>query len=343
MDITEKDVKRFSAIALILGLIVLAFIILMPIMISIVGGLILAYIFYPIYKKVYKIFGERNTSALAVGVMVILVIFIPLWFLVPIAMQQIFDIFNFAQKLNVGNFVQTLFPTSSAQLQVTVTTMITSFIGKITTGSLTGLTTFVLDLPTVLLHFTVVIFVFFFAMRDSDKLKAYVSDLSPLKKEKGQLLAKQFKGITNSLIYGHVIIGIIQGLLTGAGLLFFGVPRALLLTLFAVIASILPVVGAWLIWIPVAVYMFTLGNTTNAVIFTLYCLLIVSTIDNILRPYLVSKRTKSSSAIVLIGMIGGLLVFGFLGLIIGPLILEYVVLFLEAYKDRTLKDMFVSD
>lgn len=343
MAIRDKDVKRYSAVALIIFIIVVAFLVIKPILLSIFGGLILAYVFYPMYQRIYRLFGERTTAALAVSLLIVIVIFIPLWFFMPIVIRQIFDAFTFMQTLDVASFVKTVFPSLSPKIQIDITTSIISLIGKISSGSLGALTGFLLNLSTVLLHFAVILFVFFFAMRDADKLKVYVSELSPLKKEKGTLLANQFKQITSSLIYGNFIIGIIQGVLTGIGLIVFGVPNALLLTLIAVFASILPVVGPWAVWIPAAVYLFSTGQTSMAIGFAVYSVLLVSTIDNILRPYFVARKTKSASVVVLVGMIGGLLAFGIAGLLIGPLILEYVVLFLEAYKNKALADMFESE
>ena len=135
-------------------------------------------------------------------------------------------------------------------------------------------------------------------------------------------------------------MGVIQGIATGFGLIIFGVPNALILTFLAIFASILPMVGPWFIWVPVAIYLFVTGNAGAAIGFGLYSAIFVSSIDNILRPYIVSRKTGTSSVIVLIGMIGGLFLFGILGIILGPLILSYLILFLKAYKDKTLSDMF---
>ena len=343
MVIKEKDVKRYSAIALILILVVVAFLVVQPILLSIIAGLILAYIFYPLFKSAFYVLRERNTAAFAVCILIVLILFLPIWFLLPIIVRQLFDVFNFLQTIDVAAFVRAVLPTTSAQLQVDLTTTIVSLIGKVSTYALGSLTNFLLNLPTVLLHFAVIVFVFFFALRDAQKLKLFVSELSPLRKEKLSFFGNQFKLITNSVLYGHLIIGIVQGVLTGIGLLIFGVPRALLLTIFAIFAAILPVVGAWLVWIPAVIYMISIGHTGAGIGFAIYSILIVSTVDNIMRPYMVSRNTKSSSVIVLIGMIGGLAVFGIVGLIIGPLVLEYLVLFMEAYKNKTLTDIFESE
>lgn len=343
MVIKERDVKRYSAIGLVLILIVVAFIVIKPILLSIAAGLVLAYIFHPLFKAAFYVLREKNTAAFAVCILIVLILFIPIWFLLPIIVRQMFDVFNFLQTLDVAAFVRTILPTTSAQIQVDLTTTLVSLIGKVSTYSLTSLTDFLLNLPTVLLHFAVIVFVFFFALRDAQKLKQFAVELSPLRRDKLSYFAHQFKQITNSVIYGNFIIGIVQGVLTGVGLLIFGVPRALLLTILAIFAAILPVVGAWLVWIPAAVYLIVSGNVGAGVGFAIYCALIVSTIDNIMRPYLVARNTKSSSVVVLIGMIGGLAVFGVVGLVIGPLVLEYLILFLEAYKNKTLTDLFESE
>lgn len=340
MPVSSDRVKKFSAIFLIVVIFSLAVIILWPIAMSIVIGLLLAYVCDPLYKRLLKVVKERNSAALLVGLVLALIIFIPIWFLTPIVIQQLFDMFTFLQTLDVGSFVQQVMPGASTQVQIDTTNLIITIISKTTAGVIGTAGGVLLDIPTVLLHCAVVLFVFYFALRDSDYLKKYVSDLSPLRKDKERLLKDQFKEITNSILYGQVIIGILQGVATGIGLLVFGVPKALLLTFFAIIASIIPIVGPWLVWMPAAVYLFSTGNTAMAVGFTIYCILFVSTIDNIVRPYLVSRKTKSSSGVVLIGMIGGLIVFGPLGLIIGPLVLEYVILFLDAYKNNALADMF---
>lgn len=343
MPLKHMELRRFSGLALILVLLILAFLVIKPIILSIVTGLILAYAFNPIYLKVKKIIREKNTAALTVGLAASLIIFIPLWFLIPLLIQQIFNAFNTLQALDVGGFVRKVVPVSNVQLQSDITNAIINFISQVTSVSLSALKDFLFNIPTLLLHLSVVIFVFFFALRDQDKLKEFISEISPIKKEKQKILVKQFKDMTSSIVFGYIVVGVIQGIATGIGLLLFGVPTPLLLTIFAIFAAVIPLVGPWLIWVPAAIYLLYNSTTTAAILFALYNGIFVSFIDNVLRPYIVAKRTHTSSVIVLVGMIGGLFVFGILGIILGPLILSYVLLLIEAYKNRTLSDMFHSE
>ena len=340
MVMTSIGMRRFVVFSLIILLLVLAFIVIKPIFMSIASGLLLAYIFLPLYKRANKIIKEKNTASLVICALLILIVIVPLWFIIPLAIKQTFDFFNVVQGINIKSTIEKIFLTSDLQFQQEVTTSIITFVGKVTTSSLNALINLFLDLPSILLHVAVVLFVFFFTMRDHEKLKKYISELSPIKKEKEQILSNNFRAITSSIVYGYVITGLIQGLATGIGLFIFGVPRALILTLFAIFASIFPLFGPWLVWVPVAIYLFIKGNTAVAIGFTLYSALFVSLIDNFLRPYIVSRRTGISPVIVLVGMIGGLLVFGILGILFGPLILSYLILLLTAYKDKTLSEMF---
>ena len=342
MAISNKDIRRVfvSLILLLLG--VVAFLIVRPILLSIFAGLILAYIFSPIYKIVYRTIHARNTAATIICLLVGLMIIVPLLFTIPAIVQQVFDLFDLSQNIDFSQVVSKLFPSSSAEFQEKLTTIIIQFTGNIASTIFSYFICLLQSLPSLLLNLAVVLFVFFFSLRDQESLREFVSGISPFRKDKETILVTRFKDITSSIIYGYIIVGILQGLALGLGLLIFGVNNSLTLTILGIFASMLPMIGPWFIWIPVTIGMLISGNVGMATIFAVYCIFFVSTIDNILRPYIVSRRTGVSSVVVLVGMIGGLVVFNVMGLILGPLILAYLVLFLKAYKDGTLSDMFSS-
>lgn len=340
MAFNDKSVTKISSIILLSALVIAAFFILKPILLSIVAGLLLAYIVNPLYKKLLPNVRNKTLTALVVSLVVIIVIVIPLWFVVPIVIRQVFDMFGFLRTLDVGNVLTFLFPKAPTQFLAEANAISSGFITDVSTSTLNYLLDFILNTPSLLLQLSVVIFVFFFTLKDQDKLRSYVSELSPLKKSQSDILVSEFREITSSIIYGFLIIGIIQGITTGIGLFVFGVPRALLLTFLAIFFSIFPLIGPWLIWIPASLFLFAQSNSVVAIGFIVYNILIVSSIDNILRPYIVSRRSSISPVVALVGMIGGLIVFGFLGLILGPLILAYLIIFLTAYKNKQLSSMF---
>ncbi len=254
--------------------------------------------------------------------------------------NQIFEFFKYSKDLNIQEIIKILFPAAPDSFLIQMTVTFDNLISQITSTVLNTLVNLLIDIPKILFNLVIVAFVFFFALRDSDKLSEFASALSPLNKNQEKKVVQQFKDITNSVVYGQVIIGFVQGLTAGLGFLIFGIPHALLFAAMAIMLSIIPLIGPFIIWVPALIYLFIQGNTLSAVIFLIYNIVIVSNIDNILRIYILSKRTNLSTVIVLIGMIGGLFIFGILGLIIGPLLLAYFITFLHAYKDNTLSSLF---
>ena len=335
----EKISQRIIVIVFLAGLFLLALMVVWPIIISILAGLILAYMLNPLYLIVLKVVREKNISALIIVLLLLFLIFLPIWFLFPVIVKQVFEAYSFMQKVDLFGFLKPILPQASSNDTLA---LLNTFMSNSISSIFSKFSQILLDLPNLLLKLTVTLFVFFFAMRDSNKLKEYARGISPFSSELEKRLSTQFKEITNSVIYGHIIVGILQGILTGIGLLIFGVPNVLLLTAIAVLASVLPIIGAWLVWIPAGIYLLTSGHTGAGIGLMIYGAVFISWVDNVIRPYIVSRRTNLSSGIVLIGMIGGLMVFGVLGLVLGPLILAYVIVILDAYKDKKLSELFTG-
>jgi len=339
MTFTEKDSKRIAIILLLAVLLILSFLVIRPVLMSIIGGLILAYVFYPVHKRLVKYVKYPTLSASIITILVIIAILVPLWFLAPIIVQKVFELFQISQNFDSTALLNKIFPGSN-QLVTQASLAINNSVGKVSSLIVNTLISFLVNFALVSLHILLVGFVFFFALRDEQDLRDFASGLSPLQKTQEKKLVKQFKDITNSIIYGQIIIGLIQGLLAGVALWLFGVPNVLVFTIVALILSIIPVIGPGFLYVPITFYLVVVGSPFTAAGYFLFNLLIVSTIDNVLRIHIVSRNSEISQVIALIGMVGGLLIFGILGLILGPLILAYLITFLRAYKDKTLPSFF---
>ena len=339
--IDEKLFKKIATIVLIAVLVFLTFLILKPILLSTIFGLILAFMFYPIYKKLRRVVKNKNVSALIICVALIVIILLPIFLLIPVVIEQSFEVYTSFQKADVLSPFKKLIPNflASQELSRDLTVSVNSFIGNITSSFLNNFTEILLNSPRIFLHIILILFVFFFGLRDGNKLVSYIQDISPLSKESEEKVFKQFKDITQSVIFGQFIVGLVQGVITGIGLFIFGVPNALLLTLLATLVGVFPIIGPWLVWVPVDIYLFLTGRTTAGIGFLIFGLVIISWVDNLVRPYIVSKKTKINPAIILVSMLGGLLMFGILGIILGPLIISYLLLLLEFYRKKKSKGL----
>ena len=339
----DEYFKKIMTSIILIVLIVLTFLLLKPILLSIIVGIILAYILSPIYNWLYKKIKSKNLSASIICLFLIILIIIPFWFLTPIIVNQSLRLYIAVQQIDVVTPLKLIFPSFfiSDSFTEEVAGMIHSFLVKMANYLVNSFTNLILNFPTLFLRALVVFFTFYFVIRDKEELLEYIKGLLPFSKEVEKKLFDSSKGITSAVIYGQVIVGILQGMIVGVGFIIFQVPNAFLLTILAAMISILPLLGPYLVWVPVVIYLFIAGNTFSAIGVSLFGL-ISSIIDNFLRPLIVSRRTKLHSSVVLIGMVGGLFMFGVLGLILGPLILAYMLIILELYRNKKGPGMFTE-
>ncbi len=340
----QNYIKRITTGVILLALLVLSYFVIKPFILSVLFGIFLAFIFTPAYKKLLKYIKYKNLSTSIICILLAAIIIVPLWFLTPMLLTQSINLFRGSLQIDFITPLSNAFPTlfSYETFSTEIASVIHSFITKVTNSMMNMFSNLILDFPTLFLHFLVLVFTFFFVLRDGDKLVSYIQSLLPFPKEVEAKLFKSSKDITFSVLYGQVVLGILQGLIVGLAFFIFGVPNALLFMLLACLAGIFPIIGTLIIWLPVAVYMMVTNGLFQAlgiVVFGIFSTIL----ENIIKPIFISKRTSLHSAIILIGMVGGIFVFGILGVILGPLILAYLLIVLEIYRDKRLPGVFINE
>jgi len=336
----KNNFKEITNYVLIAGLFILAAVVIYPIIYSIIYGILFAYIFYPLHRFLTRKIKNEFLSSLfiCIGLILIIVGIFALTF--GVIFRESINFFLFLQKADLAQIFRNILPAfiSSSTVSDSVASSLNTYISGLIANYIHNFTAALSDLPSILIQLSVVIFTFFFGLKDGRKAIEYIKSLSLFKKETEEKFFKQFRDITSSVLIGHIVVGVIQGLMAGLGYFVFGVPNAILLTVVTVIAAIIPVVGPWLVWVPVDIYLFGTGNTSAGLGLLIYGLVIISWIDNVIRSMIVSRKTQLNTGIVMIGMFGGLFAFGFIGLIIGPLILAYVLLVIEVLRKSTVSE-----
>jgi len=340
---TREAFRDLLNYILVVGLFILAFIIIKPIAFPILYGLLLAYILYPIYKFILKKVKNKNFAASIMCFSSLVVLGVIVSLILGTIFNQVIQFYLNLQKVNLGAVIKKpltdllISPEIAGTISSAIQTSLSSFLAKFT--SIIGET--IVNFPVILLQTFVFFLIFYFSLRDGEDAFEYIKSLSPLKKEIQVKFSKNFKDITNSVLLGQIVVGILQGLIAGIGYFIFGVPNALLLTILTILIGVIPIIGPWLVWIPVDIYLFVANRPGAGMGLFIYGMLLINWVDTIVRPMIVSRRTQINPGIILVGMIGGLFVFGLLGLIIGPLILAYVLLVLEIYRKQSIGDSLI--
>ena len=179
-----------------------------------------------------------------------------------------------------------------------------------------------------LVSFFLMLFLLFFLLRDGQSMLMHLMRLVPMDAERRGRLLHYLSDVTRAVIFGHALTAVIQGTLVGVGFAIAGLPSPVVFAVFAAIAAFIPAAGTGLVLVPAVIYLAATGQWGWAVFMAVWTA-IVSASDNLLRPYLTRQRASVSTLTVFVGVIGGVAAFGFIGSLIGPVVVALIVALLR--------------
>jgi predicted PurR-regulated permease PerM len=317
--------------------------ILWPFMGAVLWAVAIAIVFEPVHARVREQTGQRATLAsLLTLALIVLIVILPLILVGSAVVQEAAAAVqkirggqvNFGQYLQmvvaalpewVRNLLDRLGLMNLAALQQQLASLLAGS-GQFITTHLLGLGQNTLDFVVALF---VMLYLLFFLLRDGRTLSHQIAQTLPLRPEHAQRLLAQFVTVVRATVKGNIVIAVVQGVLGGVAFAVMGLPGALLWGTLMSLLSLLPAVGAALVWGPVAAYMLFTGQVWSAVGLTLWGVLAIGLVDNVLRPILVGRDTRLPDYLVLVTTLGGIAVFGINGFVIGPVI---AAMFLVAWN-----------
>ena len=178
------------------------------------------------------------------------------------------------------------------------------------------------------------LFFLFFLLRDGDAARQLTASLVPLQAEDTDKLLSRLSDLIYAVVAGRFVIAALQGTLAGVAYWLLGVPGSLLWGVLTALLCLVPAFGAFIAWIPVAIYLGLAGSWTKALILSLWGGLVVSNVDNVLYPMLVGRRTSLHTAVIFVAIFGGVALLGLSGFVLGPVAVAAAMLLLQAWKTR---------
>ena len=338
---TNLENKSFL---LLLALVSVAFVaILLPFYGAVFWGTVLAIIFQPVQRRFEARFNQRRGAAAAVTLLIILIIVIlPLSLLAGALVQEGSNIYQRISSgtLDFGGYLEQVInalPTFARELLERFgLTDLAGVQEGISEYAMTGsqyLATKAFSIGQntfqFLISFAIMLYLLFFLLRDGRQVASAVRRAIPLGEIYKQHLLSKFTTVVKATVKGNIAVAAIQGALGGFIFWVLGLQGALLWGVLMAVLSLLPAVGASLIWGPVAIYFLATGAIWEAAVLTAFGAIVIGLADNVLRPILVGKDTKLPDYVILISTLGGPALFGLNGFVIGPLI---AALFIAAWS-----------
>ncbi len=308
--------------------------ILWPFFGAVLWGIILAIVFGPLYRRLSRSMRQRRTlAALATVVIILVMVILPVALLAALLLQEGVSTYERIQSgdLNVGRYFQQVFNALPAWVTDLLDRVGLTSLGVVQerlSASLTKSVQFVaaqaLNLGQNALSFIVSLFIMlyllFFLLRDGDGLSRRLKGAVPLHPDQLRNLAGRFTTVIRATVKGSIVVAVVQGALGALILWLLGVNAPVLWGASMAVLSLLPAVGAAVVWLPVAIYFLVTGLMWKGLVLIAFGVLVIGLVDNILRPILVGKDTRMPDYVVLISTLGGIAIFGLNGFVIGPVI-----------------------
>ena len=351
-DVNEKILKlhHIPAYFLIFALVVtfyFLFVSLQPFFTVIVFAGVLAAAFYPIYRRI--LLGVKHSALAAVlsCIIVTLIIVIPLVIIFFLLASEAVNAYTSIQikvnsgffdpilKWKPGSFVYDAYRHYFPDLRlsdVDLSAQITTFAQTVSTFLIEQTQAFVSGIFGFLISFLIMAVTLFYFFKDGDHIAQRILELSPLPIKYEKRLLTHLHRMTKATLYGTFLTAIIQGVVGGVGFAIAGVEQPVLWGSVMAFFALLPYVGTGFVWLPASIILLATGHTGSAIFLFLWGVLIVGTIDNFLRPYFVGKGIITNSLLTFLVILGGVIVWGFPGVVFGPLVLTMLTALLEIYE-----------
>jgi predicted PurR-regulated permease PerM len=325
----------------------LSYLLFRPFLSPMLSALVIGIVFFPVHSRMQRLIGSPSLAALLSTLLVMLIIIIPAVLIVLAVIQEVSGLKSLIDQKSIesGSFSLLVNQLLDRPLQwVSQYVNISQFnIFEALRSRLDDLSSFLLNEMGVILgsvtsfavNTVITIFTLFFIFREGKSMRRRVAAVAPL--TPGQV-EKLFNGVENTIIgtvYGGLVVAAVQGMMVGAALWLFKIPSPVLWGAVAAFFALLPLVGTAAVWLPAAIYLLATGHYVQAIILIGWGAGVVGTVDNILRPYLISGRVQMHTLLIFFAVFGGVTVFGFLGLFIGPVILAVTITLLGMLRDET--------
>ena len=339
---------------LFLAILLLAFYITKPFLPALFTGAIIAYLSYPLYKKILIRIKNENLASLIVAILLVLLLTVPFIILLGLISKEAYSTYTSLSQHNLGtNFLKIVCRDESYLSCRTIKSFVDFLpeddldyylqvtIEKITGFIIENVSKFLASIPSFLLNFFVMVFVIYYLLKDGESIWGKIKNILPLKESHKQNVLDRFHDITYAVFYCNISIAILQGIFGSIGFLILGIPSPILWGFVMMLFALIPYFGTAIVWLPAALNLLFIGylqsdnsSTIRGIILIIYGIFVISSIDNILKPKLIGLKAKVHPILVLLGVLGGLSLFGFIGLILGPVMLALLMTFVDIYEEE---------
>lgn len=337
----NRQIRWWMLLAVTAIALYLCWLMLQPFVGVLAWATVLVIVFYPIHQRLLKRLKKPGLSALLSCLLVILTILVPVVLVTIAVLNELSGAMNNLQA-TIAYLLDPNSPYTGRVLgwarryidieQVRSGEYLRDRLQGVS-GQLAGRTLgFIGGVIGAIVQMFFVVFTMYYLFRDGDKIFATLRDGLPLDSKQATAIMARTRDVIGASVYGVLAIAIVQGVLGGLAFWALGVPSAIVWGVVMIFLSMIPMLGAFLVWVPAAAYLALAGYPIKALFMVLWGVLVIGMADNFLRPKLVGERTKLHELLIFFAVLGGLQVFGVLGIVLGPVVLAITLALVDVFK-----------
>ncbi len=328
----NTDTKFLLLILAIISLLTLF--IVLPVLQYILLSVILAYVLYPLHSRLRPYVGSFVSAVILIGAAIVAIV-LPFLYIFWVFAQDLQAVAEGDLMLQVDIIEERVEELTGAEIElVTLLTDTAEGVVELMFGGVTGIISTALQF---FIGIALVLFLVFYLLRDGQAFVAWLEELSPLDPADTQRLFHKVNKTMWGSVIGHTFAALVQALIAGVGLWIAGIPSVIFWTVVMAVLAFLPLIGAFLIWAPAAVYLVIIGDTVAGVFLFAYGISVVSMIDYYARPLVIDREARLNPGVILAGVFGGIFTFGFVGLFVGPIVIGILAATLETINSKRLR------
>ena len=332
----------FALVALALYL---SYLVAQPFLNAVFAAVVLAVVFHPLHARMRLSARRPNLAATISTILVILIVAIPAVILGIVVTRELGDMYRSLAETSAAqgglsayvlHLLEKPMRLLGAHVDMSRVDLRSTMLGWVDSASryLVGMSgRAVSNVLSLALEIVVVFFTLFFLFRDGASFQTLIAELLPLTPEQSTRLASRIGETIVASVYGGIAVGLVQGLLTGLAFWVLGLSSPVLWGLVAAFTSLIPFVGTGLVWAPAVAVLALGGHWIKALVLLGWGGAVVAQIDAVVRPYIVSGRTKMHNLLIFFSLLGGVKAFGFMGLFIGPVVVSVTIVLLDMLKE----------
>lgn len=318
-------------VSVLLVALVVSFLVVLPLLQYVLGAVIVAYVLFPVNERIGTHVGSRIAPVVTITIAGI-VVFVPLAYITLVLYRDLTAFSRGETGLRTGEIEATIRETTGREVELTssVTALGSDLVG-ILFGDVTELVSVGL---TVSVGAGLSLFLVYYLLRDGPAFVEWLMGVMPMSNAVCSRLFDRIDRTTWGVIVGHLFVAFLQGVVGGVGLFLAGIPNVVFWTFTMIVLSLLPLIGAFLVWAPAAAYLIAIGEVGWGAFLAVYGVVVISMIDNYARPLVIDRSAHLNPAVVLIGVFGGVYAIGMTGVFIGPIVLAVLAATVTAFDEE---------